>query len=228
MINPLPLMVRVKAAPPIVAVAGARTVIAGEGLLTAKAAAVDVPPPGAGTNTVTGNEPVVTISVARIWAVICVALTKVVARGSPLKFTTESLVKFAPFTVTVNALPPTSAPEGEMVVSTGAGLLMVKVLAGDRIPPGFTTTTGTAPAVSISEARICAVSWLEFTNVVVRSRPLNRTTAPLTNPEPFTVSVKAGPAAVALEGDRLVMLAVTAKLIAAVDIPPLGFMTFTE
>ena len=127
--NPLPLMVRLNAVLPIVAVAGARLAIAGKGLSTAKAAAVDVPPPGAGTNTVIGNVPVATISVARIWAVICVALTKVVARGTSLKFTTESLVKLAPFTVSVSALAPIIAPEGEIVLRTGAGLLTAKMLA---------------------------------------------------------------------------------------------------
>lgn len=34
--------------------------------------------------------------------VSCVALTKVVACGAPFQFTTASLVKFAPFTVSVN------------------------------------------------------------------------------------------------------------------------------
>ena len=46
-------------------------------------------------------EPGNAVSVGVIAAVSCVALTKVVARGEPFQFTTASLVKFVPFTVSV-------------------------------------------------------------------------------------------------------------------------------
>ena len=39
---------------------------------------------------------------------------------------------------------------------------------------------------------------------MLRADPFQLTTDPLTKPEPLTVRLKAGPAAVALEGDRLV------------------------
>lgn len=114
--------------------------------------------------------------------------------------------------------------EGEIVTSVGTALVTVKVLGGGVAPPGFTTTTGAVPDVRTSDARICAVNRLELTNVVARSSPLKRTTAPLTKPEPFTVNVKAGLPAGVLAGDRLLIDALTVRLTAA-DVPPLGFIT---
>jgi len=43
-------------------------------------------------------------SAAKIAAVNCVALTNVVARAEPFQFTIASLVRFVPFTVSVNPL----------------------------------------------------------------------------------------------------------------------------
>jgi hypothetical protein len=76
----------------------------------------------------------------------------------------------------------------------------------------------------MSVARICAVSCVELRNVVVRLTPFKRTVAPLTKPEPFTVKVNAGPPAVALDGPRLLIAELTAKL-TAVEVPPRGFIT---
>jgi hypothetical protein len=53
----------------------------------------------------------------------------------------------------------------------------------------------------MSAALIVAVSWPEFTKVVVRSEPFQRTTDPLTKFDPLTVSVKPLPAAVAELGE---------------------------
>ena len=72
-----------------------------------------------------------------------------------------------------------------------------------EVPPpgaGFTTVTGTVPAVPMSAAPIDAVSCAELTNVVVRAAPFHCTTAPDTKLLPLTVSVNAGPPAVALLG----------------------------
>jgi len=51
--KPLPLTVRVKAGSPARALEGAKEVMVGTGLLMVKGAALEVPPPGAGLNTVT-------------------------------------------------------------------------------------------------------------------------------------------------------------------------------
>jgi len=87
--KPVPFTVKVKAAPPLVALVGDNVVIVGTGLFTANSELAEVPPPGAGFATVTLKFPAVTISAAVINAVTCVALTKVVVAGVLLKFTTE-------------------------------------------------------------------------------------------------------------------------------------------
>ena len=58
----------------------------------------------------------------------------------------------------------------------------------------------------MSEAGILAVTCVADTNVVVRLVPPKPTTEPVMNPVPFTVSVKAGPPAVAELGLRLLMV----------------------
>jgi hypothetical protein len=65
----VPLMVRVKAAPPAVALVGENDVIVGTGLLTVKLLVIEVPPPGAGLVTVTPKVPAVAMSAAVIAAV---------------------------------------------------------------------------------------------------------------------------------------------------------------
>ena len=75
--KPVPLTVRLKATPPAVALAGEMVVMVGTGLgaLIVKADAVEVPPPGAGLNTVTWAVPALAMSAAAIAAVNWVALT---------------------------------------------------------------------------------------------------------------------------------------------------------
>jgi hypothetical protein len=73
---------------------------------------------------------------------------------------TEVPTKLKPFAVSVNAAPPAVAVEGEMEVSEGMGLLMVKVWELEVPPPGvgFTTVTFTLPVVAMSLAGMEAVS----------------------------------------------------------------------
>ena len=77
--------------------------------------------------TVTVAVPAAAISAAVIAAVSWVALTNVVVLAAPLNFTTDVDTNPVPFTVNVNAAPPAVALVGEIEVSVGAGLLMVKV-----------------------------------------------------------------------------------------------------
>src|SRR5580658_6329928 len=63
----------------------------------------DVPPPGAGVTTVTAVVPVLVRSDARIAAVNCVELTKVVTRFVPFHCTCEVAMNPLPFTVKVKA-----------------------------------------------------------------------------------------------------------------------------
>src|SRR5262249_29283641 len=74
----VPVTVRVKAAPPAVPEFGFKLASAGAGLLIVKLATLDVPPPGAGFETVTLAVPALAISPAGICAVNPVPLTNVV------------------------------------------------------------------------------------------------------------------------------------------------------
>jgi len=123
----LPLTVSVKAAPPAVAEEGLRLVVTGTGLVAAlivKVWLLEVPPPGAGVNTVTVAVPAVTMSAAVIAAVSCVADTYVVVRLVPFHRTTEPLTKLLPLTVSVKAAPPAFADKGLRLVVTGTGLVV--------------------------------------------------------------------------------------------------------
>jgi hypothetical protein len=84
-----------------------------------------------------------------------VLLTNVVVLGWPLKWTTELVRKFAPSTVSVNALPPTTAGKvagavAEIPVTEGGALRILKLLAGETTPPGLATTTGTVPDARVN------------------------------------------------------------------------------
>jgi hypothetical protein len=62
--------------------------------------------------------------------------------------------------------------------------LIVKVWAFEVPLAEANTVTWAVPAAAMSEAGMVAVSWVAETNVVVRSDPFQRTTAPLTKLEP--------------------------------------------
>jgi hypothetical protein len=87
--------------------------------------------------------------------------------------------------------------------------------------------------MAISAARIVAVKRVALTNVVVRALPLKRTTESLlrfTKFVPLTVKVKLDPPAVALLGERVVIVGTgtgeTVKL-TAFEVPPPGAGVFT-
>src|SRR4029450_12731946 len=75
--------------------------------------ALEVPPAGGGFTTVTVALPAAPMSLAGIAAVVCCLLTKVVVRAAPFHRTTAPETKLLPFTVKVNAGPPTAAALGE-------------------------------------------------------------------------------------------------------------------
>ena len=213
-INPFPFTVRVKAPVPAVADEGDNEVSDGAGLVGAlmvKPVLVEVPPPGAGLNTVTWTVPAEAISAALMDTSNCVPLTKVAVRGDPFQFTTEPLTKPLPFTVRVNAAVPPVADEGDRKVIAGTGLLpgefTVKPALLEVPPPGdgLNTVTWAVPADVMSAALIAAWSCPPLIYVVDRFAPFQFTTDPLINPLPFTVSVKAAVPAVAKAGDNEVI-----------------------
>ena len=125
-------------------------------------------------------------------------------------------------------------------VGVGAGvgvaglLLTVNVSAFDVPPPGWalTTVTKAVPGAAMSAAEMEAVSLVLLENVVLRGDPFQFSTEPMTKFEPFMLSVKAGPPAVARLGE-MELIAGTGLLtvnVIAFDVPPPGvaFTTVTE
>jgi hypothetical protein len=162
----VPFTVKVNAAPPAVAELGESPLVVGTGLLAGlivNVCTLEVPPPGAGLNTVTWAVPAAAISVAGIDAVNWVAEIYVVVRSAPFHRTTEFVTKLVPLTVNVNAAPPAVAELGERLVVVGTGLLLaliVNVCALEVPPPGagLNTVSDAVPATAMSVAGIVAVN----------------------------------------------------------------------
>jgi len=194
--------------------------VAGGGFVTLKLIAFDERFVGAGFNTVTGRAATVAISAAVMDAVNLVLFTKVVVRLLPFHLTTEPLTKPLPVTVSVNAGPPTTAFIGLRFPREGIAVMLTALetkLAG----AGVRTVIGYVPTLAISAARIEAVSLVEFTKVVDLLTPLKRTTVPVTNPVPLTVSVKAISPARTVGGEIVVIDGFTTRL-TALEVPPPG------
>jgi len=115
-----PFTVSGKAGPVATALEGEREVIVGP--VVVKVRAFEVPPPGAGVETVTCAEPVLAISVEGIAAVTFVPLTKVVVRLLPFQCTCEPEIKPAPVSVNVKSGPPAAVLEGDRETRLGTGL----------------------------------------------------------------------------------------------------------
>jgi hypothetical protein len=123
----VPLTVSVKPAPPATAELGFMDATVGEGLPMAKVSALEVPPPGAGVETVTEAVPPAAMSAAVICACSWVLDTKVVGRALPFQCTVESETKFVPLTVSVKLALPTDAELGLNDATAGIGLLPPEV-----------------------------------------------------------------------------------------------------
>jgi hypothetical protein len=150
--------------------------IVGIGLFIVKGSAVEVPPPGAGLNTVMTPVPPVAMSLAGIDALKKgnSPLTKLVGRAIPFHSTTDPLKKPVPLTVRSKAGPPAVTATGLIPVITGIGFVIVRV-AGFEIPPPVTKTVMVAvPAVAMSLAGMVALNRVLLTKVVTRSAPFQR------------------------------------------------------
>src|SRR5205823_1965610 len=191
----VPVTVSVKAAPPAVPALGASVDSVGTGALMVNVSAPDVPPPGAGLNTVTEAVPGSARAAPPIAAVSCILLTNVVVRAVPFQRTSEAATKLVPVMVRLKATPPAVALTGASVDSVGAGALMLNVRATDVPPPGagVNTVIEAVPWLAMSAAGMLAVSCVALTNVVVRAAPFQRTVEAGTKPLPVTVSVRAAP-----------------------------------
>jgi hypothetical protein len=163
---------------------------------------LEVPPPGAGVETVTVAVPAGATSAAVTAACKLVLETKVVVRGLPFHWTVEEEMKLLPVTVSVNAAPPAAAELGFSDVATGIGLPTVNV-SGLEVPPpgaGVVTVTMALPAVVISAAVMAACKLVLETKVVVRGTPFHWIAEEEMKLLPVTVSVNAAAPAVAEPG----------------------------
>ena len=81
-------------------------------MVIGKKTTLDEPPPGVGFTTVTEAVLAMAMSEARMLAVNCESLTKVVARGLPFQFTSAPETNPVPFTLRVNLGPPGAVAAG--------------------------------------------------------------------------------------------------------------------
>ena len=103
-------------------------------------------------------------------------------------------MKFVPVQVSVNALVPAVRDVGDIDDRVGTGFRIEKVDEAVEPPPGagFSAVTETKPALRRNGELTAAVRVVEFTYVVGSGVPFQRTTAPLTKPDPLNVRVKGG------------------------------------
>ena len=128
-IKPEPVTVSVNAPLPMAMFVGEMLLRTGNGLLTVKFDAFDVPPSGAGFVMVMAFVPAAAMLAAGIAAVSDVALMNVVGCATPSKFRTAPDTKFDPVTVSVNAALPATALAGANALTTGGTNVIVKVTA---------------------------------------------------------------------------------------------------
>src|SRR5262249_14160174 len=140
------------------------------------------------------KSPVLATSPARIDALNCVALMKVVERLLPLSRTVAPLTKLVPITNRLNPGEPAPTPGGESAVIPGTGLapggVIVKFCVALVPPPGagVTTVTCAVPWLATRFAGTCAVNCVALPNAVCNSVPFHRTFEVTAKLEPLAVS----------------------------------------
>ena len=230
----VPVTVSVKAVPPATAELGLNKVIAGGGTLIVNVKDTEVPPLGAGLDTVTMLVPTALMSAAVIAACKLVLERKVVARAVPFHSTVDADTKFVPVTVNVKPAPPAEAEFGLNDIAVGTGLSTANASPLDVPPPGagLETVTVAVPPVATSAAVIAACKLVLETNVVVRAVPFHCTFEEDTKLEPVTVSGNPAPPAAAELGFKdAIVGAALALLIVNVNallVPPPGLGVETE
>jgi len=178
----------------------------GVGALMGKLTELEEVPPGLTTLMVA--LPVLAMRVAATEALSCVELTKVVGSAAPFHCTVAPERKPVPFTVSMKGTPDAVAELGLRLVMLGAdGALIGKVIVFEEVPPAFTTVKLMLPCAANQAADKTIVSCVALTNVGEKAKPFTKTVEMESGKKsvPLTVSVSAGPPAVAELGLKLVI-----------------------
>ncbi len=193
--SPLPVTVIGVAAPGTIVDDGVICVIAGPELSTVNASALDVPPPGAGFDTVNESDVAAARLAAGITAEREVALAYVVASGVAPTEIVLAGTKRLPVIVTVVSDEPTSANDGATDVAEGAGLFTFSKSAGLDVPPpgaGLVTKSERDAVAAKFAAGITAVRVVPLTYVVESAVEPRSTVDAGTKPLPLMVTVVSG------------------------------------
>ena len=203
--KPLPRRVMIPDEPAL-KVSGATDCKTGTGLFTVTEVAgdgVELPPPGAGFETVICRLPFTVKSAAGNVACSDVEPTNVVGRLVLFTLTIELETNPVPVTFTVVEVCPTFAAEGETPETLGDGLLIVNV--ADAEPPpggGLVTVTCIEAAFEVSELESETVICVALTNVELWAAGPSCTVEEDRNPVPLIVSEVAPEPAVTDDGDN--------------------------
>jgi hypothetical protein len=206
--------------------AGETDAVTGVGYPIVKGCALEVPPSGAGSATVTLTVPALASCAADTTAVSWVAETNVVGSGVPPHRRRPAESKPVPVAVMVVSEAPMMIAFGERLVRVGTGRFTEKASVFELPPPrlGVVTPTVRVPALDRVALGIVAWSWVALVNVVVRDVPLIVTTLPATKPVPVTV-IGVVPAPTVTEvGLRLVSAStgLTTERFRLFEVPPPG------
>jgi hypothetical protein len=128
------------------------------------------------------------------------------------------------------AVPTVPGGSGDVVVIASPEV-MVKATEFDTNPPGLLTVIPAVPAFAVRLAGTTAVNCVALKNVVVSNVLLFQTTVdPARNPEPFTVSVSAGPPAVTELGLKLLSVGRGAPMlkVTELEVAPPRLTTLTS
>ena len=148
-LGPITLMGRV-VVPPTGTVAGVSRSCPGDGLLTASLAGLELPPPGAGFETVMEIVPAVARSAAESCRLSWEALSTVVGRAAPFTSAVLPATKFVPVMVRVAGVDPARRLPGASMAMVGSGSVTGRGSAGEAPPPGagLRTSMESVPAMA--------------------------------------------------------------------------------
>lgn len=126
--------------------------------LTLRGFAVDTPPPGVGFHTATCAVDMAAISALLMLAVNRVDEVKDVVRSDPFQRTTDAGTNPLPFTVNVNAWPPTITATGDKDVTAGIPYWTFSGTVDEVPPPGAGVVTEMLELpVDVTSAAVTAV-----------------------------------------------------------------------